>query len=90
MSLRRLDDPAVALAHVAQAAVELVKAGVAEEVELDEAGVGDGVLVPLADEAPGIAVASIGTCSSMRLVEMMMPPECWLRCRGRPSSSCTS
>src|SRR5688500_11201050 len=45
--------PAVALVDVAQAAVELIQAGVPEEVELDETGVRYGVLVPLADVAPG-------------------------------------
>src|SRR6476660_1522534 len=45
------DDPAVALADVAQATLQLVQAGVAQKVQLDKAGFIHGVFVPLADEA---------------------------------------
>src|SRR5688572_16833697 len=46
-----LDLPAVTLEDIAKTTIELIQAGVAEEVELDEARVGYGVLVPLTDVA---------------------------------------
>src|SRR3972149_4806283 len=53
VDLVRPDDAPMTLLYVAQAAVQLVEARVAQQVELDEAGVRDRVLVPLTDVAAG-------------------------------------
>src|SRR3989304_2708164 len=47
------DDAPITLLYVTQAAVQLVEARVAQQVELDEAGVRDRVLVPLTDVGAG-------------------------------------
>src|SRR3990170_1353172 len=53
VDLLRPDDAPMTLLYVTQAAVQLVEARVAQQVELDEAGVRDRVLVPLTDVAAG-------------------------------------
>src|SRR5688500_8269113 len=59
VNVLRLDNATVAFLNVAQTPVKLVEARIAQEVELDEAGVRHGVFVPLADVAPVHGRASI-------------------------------
>ena len=61
-----------------------------EQVDLQEARVGAGVLVPLAIWRPSIAAGTTGQQSISGRVATIIPPECWERWRGRPWASSAS
>ena len=56
----------------------------AEQVDLQEARVGAGVLVPLTIWRPSIAAGTTGQQSTSGRVATIIPPGCWERWRGRP------
>ena len=58
-----------------------------EQVDLEEAGVGHRVLVPLAHLPAGHRGGLTGTSSTSGRDEITMPPGCCEMCRGRPAIS---
>ncbi len=86
--LKIVDRRAVDLGDLLDAVLDGGEHPEAEQVDLEKAGVGTGVLVPLAELATrAIAAGCTGTRSISGRDEITMPPGCWEMWRGRPAIS---
>ena len=88
---REVDPLAARARDLVHAALDRRQHPQAQQVDLEEAGVRAGVLVPL-DHLAALHRRGLTTGQRLdqRLVEITMPPGCWERWRGRPAISGSS